>query len=277
MSGNLRKDESGIALPIAIMVMVLIGVMGAGLLVFVRSDLQAVVEVNRGQKALEIAEAGIRIANQQQLSDVVRRHYDRDYTNDCFNGQVRANNLDWSPNTTIFSDPRDCTSATTTRPQGGVTRDFADGRFNVTIECMDQLNDDPVNDPCAGIGITSAPNPPIEASKQAYFKVTSTGYFPADGSGAVRTVQAIVHTNTLNKPHAYFTPKNIEFNGGPTVRGVSFFAQGNIIFPSNVDVDRVNPATYKDWDTTNPANFNPTSNLNTAARRMGPGNSGTKL
>jgi hypothetical protein len=35
---------------------VLIGVMGAGLLVFVRNDLEAVVEVNLGQRAFNLAE-----------------------------------------------------------------------------------------------------------------------------------------------------------------------------------------------------------------------------
>ncbi len=275
MFRRLTKEESGLALPLAIGVMVIVGVMGAGLLVFVNRDLESVIEVNRGQKAFEIAEAGVASARQQQLSDVVRRHYDRDRTNDCFDGQIRATDEDWSPNTTIYSNPKDCSSTTTTRARRGVTRNFAGGAFNVTIECFNQKNDNATNDPCAGAAIENAPED-IEASKRAYFKVTSTGYFPADGSGAVRTVQSIIHTNKLDVPTAYYTPKNIEFNGSPNVKGVSFFAGGNIDLKS-ADVDRATPALYNDWDTTNTANFTPTSKLNTVPRRSGPNLSDPKL
>lgn len=281
MFRRLTKEESGLALPLAIGVMVIVGVMGAGLLVFVNRDLESVIEVNRGQKAFEIAEAGVASARQQQLSDVVRRHYDRDITNDCFSGQIRATAEDWSPNTTIYSNPKDCSSATTTRARPGVTRNFAGGAFNVTIECFNQKNDNVTNDPCAGAAIENAPED-IEASKRAYFKVTSTGYFPADGSGAVRTVQSIVHTNRLDVPTAYYTPGNIEFNGGVTVSGVSFFAGGNITHTGGYTVKRCAPplpspppagcpALYRDWDTTNSANFTPTSDLNTQPRRNAAG------
>ena len=271
MFGRLAKDESGVALAIAIFVMVLVGVMGAGLLVFVRNDLESVIEVNQGQRAFAIAEAGIQIAEVQQLSDVARRHYDRDLANDCTNGQIRATAVDWSPNTTIYSDPKNCSSSTTTRPVGGVTRDFAGGRFNVSIECFDQVGD--TTDICSGISEMAPEN--IEASKKAFFKITSTGYYPADGSGAKRKIEAIYYTNTLDVPTAYYTPKDIEFNGNPAVRGVSFFAGGNIILGNMLDnphpsVDRITPALYRDWDTTNSANFTSTSNLNTVARRADP-------
>lgn len=274
-SNRLIRDESGIALPLAIIVMVLVGVMGAGLLVFVNNDLQAVIEVNRGQKALEIAEAGVAAAKQQQLSDVVRRHYDRDKANDCFNGQIRATSEDWSPNTDVYSNPSNCGSTPTTKTRAGVTRNFAGGAFNVTIECFNQTGDSPTDDPCAGAAIENAPEN-IEASKRAYFKITSTGYFPADGSGAVRTVRAIVHTNRLDVPTAYYTPNNIEFNGSPDVSSVSFFAGGNIDL-KNTTVDRSTPALYNDWDTTNSANFTPSSNLNTVPRRTGPNATDPKL
>jgi hypothetical protein len=92
----------------------------------------------------------------------------------------------------------------------------------------------------------------------------------------VRVVQAIVHTNKLDVPTAYYTPKNIEFNGSPDVEGVSFFAGGNIDL-KNVTINRTTPALYNDWDTTNPANFAPTSNLNTVPRRTGPNATDTKL
>src|SRR5215210_4362878 len=127
MTRRLVRDESGVALGLAIIMIVLIGVMGAGLLVFVRNDLNAVVEVNQGQKAFEAADAGVHAAKTQQLSDVNRKHFDKSYTNDCDDGQRRTTAEDWSPNTTVFNDPRDCSSGTTTRSVGGVTRNFDQG------------------------------------------------------------------------------------------------------------------------------------------------------
>src|SRR3712207_8662385 len=52
--------------------------MGAGLLTFVRSDLEAVVEVNRGQRALSLADAGVQAARRQLRSDAEPGHYDAD-------------------------------------------------------------------------------------------------------------------------------------------------------------------------------------------------------
>src|SRR5215212_6545970 len=63
------KDESGMTLALAIMMIVLIGVMGAGLLSFVNRDLNTVVEENRGQRAFEMADAGVNAARRQLASD----------------------------------------------------------------------------------------------------------------------------------------------------------------------------------------------------------------
>lgn len=243
---KLRRDESGIALPIAIFVMVLIGVMGAGLLVFVRNDLEAVIEVNRGQKATEIAEAGVAAAKRQLKSDNVRRHYDATPINDCLAGQRVEVEEDWSPATT--GSNADCTDVAVPKPSGpGVRKDFAGGRFVVTIQCYKQ---EAVDTTCAGID-ESAPGSETVAERR-YFKITSRGYFPADGSGAVRTVQAIYYTASLPYPTAYYSFKNIEFVGNASVRGVSFFAKQNIVGTQggSVTIDRIAPALYTHWNTT---------------------------
>ena len=62
MIRRLLSEERGMALGLAIIVVVIVGVMGAGLLTFVASDLEAVVAVNRGEQAFELAEAGIEVA-----------------------------------------------------------------------------------------------------------------------------------------------------------------------------------------------------------------------
>jgi hypothetical protein len=46
-----------------------IGVMGAGLLTFVSADLQAVVAVNRGEQAFQLAEAGVEVAKSHLADD----------------------------------------------------------------------------------------------------------------------------------------------------------------------------------------------------------------
>ena len=70
------KDESGMTLGLAMMMIVLIGAMGAGLLTFVSRDLIAVAEDNRAQRAFEVADAGIGAAKRQLAAEVVREHYD---------------------------------------------------------------------------------------------------------------------------------------------------------------------------------------------------------
>lgn len=63
------RDERGMVLGLAIIVVVVIGVMAAGLLTFVSADLQAVVAVNRGEQAFQLAEAGVEVAKAHLADD----------------------------------------------------------------------------------------------------------------------------------------------------------------------------------------------------------------
>ena len=67
--GGLLREERGMALGFAIIVVVIVGVMGAGLLTFVATDLEAVAEMNRGEQAFELAEAGIEVAKAHLAND----------------------------------------------------------------------------------------------------------------------------------------------------------------------------------------------------------------
>jgi type II secretory pathway component PulK len=69
MIRRLLSEERGMALGLAIIVVVIVGVMGAGLLTFVATDLEAVVAVNRGEQAFELAEAGIEVAKAHLAND----------------------------------------------------------------------------------------------------------------------------------------------------------------------------------------------------------------
>ena len=63
------REERGMVLGLAIIVVVVVGVMGAGLLAFVSTDLQAVVAVNKGEQAFELAEAGVEVAKAHLAND----------------------------------------------------------------------------------------------------------------------------------------------------------------------------------------------------------------
>lgn len=76
MTNRLLKDESGVALGLAIVVVVLVGVMGAALLVLVSTDLRILAETNQGQRAFEAAEAGAQAARAQLAQDPDPESYD---------------------------------------------------------------------------------------------------------------------------------------------------------------------------------------------------------
>lgn len=247
MIKKLIKEESGIAMGLAVVMIVLIGVMGAGLLVFVRNDLEAVIEVNQGQKALDIADSGLQVAQQQILSNKVPGNYDVDTSGDEDYVAASCNVADESIDSEWSLEGEGSAE--------GATRDFVGGEFTVTIQW---LNQDPSTDAsCIAPETTSTPSAGVD-----YYRVISTGTY----RNAVRRVESIYYTNQLDVPTAYYTPKNIEFNGSPDVSGVSFFAGGYIDI-GNADFDRTTEALYGDWDTTDDAT---PSNLNTVPRRTGP-------
>lgn len=69
MITRLRREERGMVLGLAIIIVLVVGVMGAGLLTFVSADLQSIVAVNKGEQALQLAEAGIEVAKSHLAND----------------------------------------------------------------------------------------------------------------------------------------------------------------------------------------------------------------
>jgi hypothetical protein len=207
MIKQLFRDESGMALGLAIMVMVIVGVMGAGLLVFVRNDLEAVVEVNQGQRAFDIADAGAQVAKQQLLGDKEPGHYDVEEATLC-NTDVRdpddgidtTNDIQRNPSTENWAPGA-----------GGQIRSFAGGQFTVTIQW---LNPDPTApDSCR------APETGTLPPGTDYFKVVSTGEY----GNSKRRIEIIYETYDLNVPRAYYTPGKINIAGTACIDSVSLF------------------------------------------------------
>jgi hypothetical protein len=102
MLRRLVRDESGMTMGLTVIMIVLIGVMGAGLLVFVQRDLDSVVENNRGQRALELADAGVQVAKEQLKDDSDPAHYNGGSDDILWSkskGGVTLRDLDGSPAT----------------------------------------------------------------------------------------------------------------------------------------------------------------------------------
>lgn len=202
MFHKVLKDESGMVLGLAIIMIVLIGVMGAGLLVFVRSDLEAVVEVNQGQRAFETADAGVQAAKRQLLSDATEASYDSN----------TGSNSDW---------------AYVGGPGGpGKNLTFSANTVNIKIQYLlpsdnpSELTNANHAPELVPSGQTDYPEP------KDYFKVTSEG----TTGEARRKIEAIFSTYDLGVPKAYFTPENITINGSACVKNVSLFSLGDIRF-----------------------------------------------
>ena len=70
------RDETGIALGLAVILVVLMGVLAAGFLAVVRSDLLSTISANHGQRAFDLADAGSRAAAAHLRSDPTPNQYD---------------------------------------------------------------------------------------------------------------------------------------------------------------------------------------------------------
>jgi hypothetical protein len=76
MIDGFRRGESGVALGLAVIVVLLLGVLAAGLLAVVRADLEGAVQTSKGQRAFDLADAGARAAAARLRADADPRHYD---------------------------------------------------------------------------------------------------------------------------------------------------------------------------------------------------------
>ncbi len=211
MFGRLLKEESGAALGMAIMVMVLVGVMGAGLLTFVQRDLETVVEVNQGQKAFEMADAGIKAAERQLKSDSTSSKY----------SGTAADDVQWSSG---VSNPSGCVSLGTS----GMCLNNLDGNgstpdmVNVTIEYRSLTTD---------------------------YKVVSTGGYGGEAKRRVEAIYE--GANSTGVSSSYFTRTNLTIRGSAKTSGVSFFALGNAKVQGNADIGNATDTYFKKWAETN--------------------------
>ena len=189
-------DESGMTLPLAMIMIVLMGVMGAGLLAFTNRDINTVVEENRGQRAFEVADAGVGVAKRQLTSDCAGNTTCVDHYDDFAAEVLGTEDIQWS----WIND--------------GVTLTDLDGdgdstdSVNVTID-YSYVRDD--------------------------FRIISTGTYGESkrkievilkGTGGSFGGQGIGHP-------VFYTPSDITIEGDPAediqLSGISLFSQQDII------------------------------------------------
>jgi len=210
---RLRKDESGMTLGLALIMILLIGVMGAGLLTFVSGDLNAVIEVNRAQRAFEMADAGVAAAKRQLTS-----HCGGDAGCGVYY-DGGADDIQWS---TFYVGDAGVGGMWLTDLDGSLT---TSDRVNVAIEYRPDTAD---------------------------FKVISTGYY-GDARRKIEAIFKGVITfgggDQLGHP-LYYTPSDIKIEATTTqpvwLREISMYSAGDIIIqgpynptnPSSVTADR---------------------------------------
>lgn len=212
--GRFIREESGMTMAITVMMVVIIGVMGAGLLTVVRGDLESVITVNQGQKALELADAGAQAAKQQLRANPDRTRYDADATD----------NVAWS-----YVVPAG---------QPGVTRNLEGGTVRITIQTL--LNS------TTEAQLTDSNYAPalfeVLAPKD-YYRVVSE----ATVGNTRRKVEAIYVSAQAQFPKAYYVTRDINLGDAALkINNVSVFAGRDII---GLRTDGIQGAdiAYRDW------------------------------
>jgi hypothetical protein len=191
MRGGFR-DESGIALGLAVMVVVVVGIMGAGLLVFVRNDLASVVRANQGQSAFYAADAGVEAAKRELLGDASPASYDADDASGACDSPLDADepiSSEWAAG-------------------DGAERSFEGGGFVASIRWLG-----------SGCGFPSGGDPDSE-----YFEVVSTG----TSGEAKRRIEAVYAASDANAPLANYAVGDVRIGDTAVVDGVSVFSGGDV-------------------------------------------------
>lgn len=254
MMERLFKDQSGAALGLAIVMILLISVMGAGLLTFVMTDLQSVTEANRGQRALDMAEAGVQAARTKLLAEAYPSSYDADNTsNPDYIREACNNEGGWNPLPIPRGNEEDADGGGFWNPDFGVTRSFNGGAMEIEVRYLSPVSSDfrcksPLSanndaayreDPNGRLSVgRTNPRPRIDAG---YYRVTSTACYPGridtnatcqNANAAKRRVEAILNTEELDVPMAIYTKstdaESIVLENTACVRDINVFTKGGV-------------------------------------------------
>src|SRR5215212_2062163 len=272
------KDESGMTMALAVMMIALIGVMGAGILTFVTRDLNSVIEVNAGQRAQGIANAGLEAAKYQlSIVDALPSSYD---------SVVTAGNSAWYDNGTPGSGktltlegnqivvgirylppPTSATQARDPNYAPEVRPTYYKGTPPVLDECTDG-NGDGIDDDFFPTASPPDPDACNYENNRNYFRVTVRG----NSGNAVRAVQAIYQAENFGAvPLSNYASRDVDFNGNSSnVENMSIFANRNLL---NFRAENIRGTDYAygDWATV-PGTSGGPNQYNATPRRDTSGN-----
>ena len=229
MIRRLVRDESGMTMGLTVIMIVLIGVMGAGLLTFVQNDLSSVIESNQGQTAFNLADAGTQAAKRHLLVDASAFNYD----GNSATGTAPGGESPWS----CKPDANNvCTGS-------GKTIDLGTGNSTkVWIQYLKpSLNADHLDDgDRASELVTSGTD--YEFGRD-FFRVISEG----TAGNARRKVEAIYQTYDLGTPRAYFAQGNIALRGAANIDNISVFSLLNVTLEGSGDKVSGEDLAYGNW------------------------------
>jgi hypothetical protein len=200
---RLVKDESGMTMALAIMMILLLGVMGAGLLTFVSRDLNIVVEQNKGQRAFEVADAGIEAAKRQLASGVDWAKYDDP------DSASPADNIQWA------------------RTRGGVTLNDLDGdaatpdSVTVTIQHNGEAGESDEFMRVVSTGTYGTGNGTAKRRIEAIFRGVDPGGGGGDGGYPIIYTHSSIEIKAPPSPTASCKPVKLQ--------EVSMFSEQNIL------------------------------------------------
>lgn len=207
------REEDGMTMGLAVIIIVLIGVMGAGLLTFVRNDLNAVVEVNQGQRGFEWAESGVEAARMQLNTDADGERY---------NGNNPLDDLD------VDADTANSPDSEWSYINGGKTLnlDGSSNRVKVSIQYLKRATTaTQTRNPDYAPEVLPTGKARYPGNRE-YFKVVAQG----TAMDANRRVEAIYYTRDTGFPYAYFATGDIDFRGNAfNVGNVSVFSQSDVL------------------------------------------------
>lgn len=257
MIGRFSKDESGVAMGLAVVLIVIVGVMGAGLLVFVRNDLEAVVQANQGQQAFEATDAGVQAAKRHLLSNACAESYD---------GAVAG--AEAADNSCGDAEESDWSYAQVSGENDTPGRQFTFAGKNVDMSIRRLTPTTDPNEAGSSCETTDSSDgcfaPEVESEypqNREYFQIESTGEF--ENGDARRRVEAIFYTRDAGVPEAYFTPGNVTINGSAQITNVSIFGLGDVELKGGASISGEDLA-YSDWENS-PFNSTPRPGSMTAA------------
>ncbi|MBW3589093.1 MAG: hypothetical protein KY429_06715 [Actinobacteria bacterium] len=220
---RLNRDDSGVALILVLIAVVVVTVMGATLVIAGTRDLESSTSVQRATSALGVAEAAVQHGiqtlktvgpSQLELSRLDCNNAQTNAVEPCYPDQSADGKGSWMNATDATQAP-----AEEDRFVGSVgTTDL----YSVWIEAIQPIS------------LTSSP--PVRIG---IYKIVAIGSDNRNDQvrPGTRRVEQNVRLRILDIPFALFAQDGMDLGGGPTTRTISLYSTGDIIWRNKISFD----------------------------------------